>query len=241
MIRLSKLMSEKGLCSRREADELIREGLVQVDGEIVSTLGVKVSPDADIELLSRGRQRMQQKVSIALHKPIGYVSNLPEKGYEPAIRLITHENQDPRFKDQKQFRYSMTKGLAVAGRLDIDSSGLLIFTQEGTLAKKIIGESSQVEKEYIVRVQGQICDNGLELLQHGLEIDGVPLKKAKVKWVIPNKKLKFVLKEGKKRQIRKMCEQVGLKVTGLQRIRIGHIKLGALKEGQWRFIRSEDV
>ncbi len=234
-------MAQKGLCSRREADELISRGLVKVNGVIESTLGVKIPVDSAIELLPLAEKELSQKVSIALYKPVGYVSNLPEKDYKPAIRLISTDTQDSQFESRKKLKYGMLQGLAVAGRLDIDSRGLLIFTQDGVLAKKIVGESSEIEKEYIVQVTGDIDENGMDLLQHGLEIDGSPLKQAVVKWVVPNKRLKFILKEGKKRQIRQMCEQVGLRVLSLQRIRVGNIKLGKLKEGHWRFIDPDEL
>ncbi|MCI0525375.1 MAG: pseudouridine synthase, partial [Acidobacteria bacterium] len=131
------------------------------------------------------------------------------------------------------------KGLAVAGRLDIDSQGLLLFTQDGRLAKKIVGADSGVEKEYIVRVTGQLPDDKLRLLQSGLEIDRRPLKPAQVEW-INRDQLRFVLKEGRKRQIRRMCDLVGLKVVGLKRVRIGNIRLADLPEGKWRFLEPDE-
>jgi len=214
MIRLSKLMSERGICSRREADRYIERGLVLVNGMLVTELGTKVTPDVEIELTQRDKTR-----TILLNKPIGYVSCQPEKGYTPAIELIP-----PRLR----------KGLAVCGRLDIDSTGLLLFTSDGRLAKKIIGENNDVEKEYLVRVEGELQD--LSLLNHGLSLDGQKLKPAKVDWVGP-KTLRFILKQGKKRQIRRMCEQVGLKVTDLKRVRIGSISLGNLKAGEWKVLK----
>ena len=125
-------------------------------------------------------------------------------------------------------------GLAPAGRLDIDSNGLLILTQDGRIAKKIIGENSSVDKEYLVRVTGKLSDKGLNLLNHGLSLDGKKLKPAKVSWQNEDQ-LRFILQEGKKRQIRRMCELVGLKVVGLKRIRIGNVMLGNLPPGQWRY------
>ena len=129
------------------------------------------------------------------------------------------------------------KGLAVAGRLDIDSQGLLLFTQDGRIAKKIIGENGKLEKEYLVRVNGDLPEEHLQLLRHGLELDGKPLKPAKVEW-INREQLRFVLTEGRKRQIRRMCDLVGIKALGLKRVRIGNIKLGKLPEGQWRILQN---
>jgi 23S rRNA pseudouridine2604 synthase len=129
--------------------------------------------------------------------------------------------------------------LAPAGRLDIDSVGLIVFTQDGRIAKQLIGQDSQIEKEYLVRVEGTLSAEGLEKLNFGLSLDGQPLKRAKVSWQNEDQ-LRFALREGKKRQIRRMCELVGLKVTGLKRIRIGSVVLGKLAEGQWRYLRADE-
>lgn len=237
-LRLSKLMSERGLCSRREADEYIAKGLVRVNGEIVSELGTKVMPDVRISLEAEAMRNQKRLVTIIVNKPIGYVSGQPEPGYEPAIRLVTDRNQ---FGLQKRvLQRGDLQGIAVIGRLDIDSQGLLIFSQDGRLAKKIIGENSDIEKEYIVRVQyhgpePRLPEAKLKLLNYGLSIDGEKLKPAIVEWINENQ-LRFILKEGKKRQIRKMCEQVDLEVKGLKRVRVGKLKLGDLPEGRWRFL-----
>jgi 23S rRNA pseudouridine2604 synthase len=229
-------MAERGLCSRREADELIAKGLVRVNGQVVDQLGSKVDPDCEIEIDQRGQKQLDDKVTIILNKPKGYVSSQPEDGYKAAVELFRPENKDP--NEKKPFDRRYLRGLAPAGRLDIDSQGLLILTQDGVLAKKIIGEFSTVDKEYLVRVQGRLSDENLERLRNGsLVIEGRKLKPAKVDW-INDDQLRFILNEGMKRQIRKMCEAVGLKVTGLKRVRIGHLQLGSLAEGQWRFLRK---
>lgn len=236
-VRLSKLMAEKGLCSRREADAYIAAGLVFVDGEKVSVLGTKVSPNARVTLDAKALKNQKNLVTILLNKPVGYVSAQPEPPYLPAIKLITPQNQ---FGNSKmRLKPEHLEGLAVAGRLDIDSQGLLIFTQDGRIAKQIIGENSDVDKEYLVRVEGSLPKEKLQLLRHGLELDGKPLKPAQVEWVNEDQ-LRFVLHEGKKRQIRRMCEAVGLKVRGLKRVRVGKIKLGPLPEGQWRFLEPQE-
>ncbi len=235
VIRLSKLMAERGLCSRREADSFIERGLVIVDGQVVNQLGTKVSREVKITLTRQARKQQTSLVTILLNKPIGYVSAQPEPGYKPAIQLITQENS---FGAQN-LKPEYLKGLAVAGRLDIDSQGLLLFTQDGRIARQIVGENSNIEKEYLVRVNGSLSDEALQLLRHGLELDGKPLKPARVEW-INQEQLRFVLREGRKRQIRRMCELVGLKVLGLKRVRIGNIKLGNLPEGKWRFLQPEE-
>jgi len=238
-LRLSKLMSERGICSRREADEYIAKGLVFVNGERVQELGIKVLPNAKITLDSLALKKQNNLVTIIVNKPVGYVSSQPEagSGYEPAIRLVKDSTQ---FSNQKRtLQVGDLKNIAVVGRLDIDSQGLLIFTQDGRLAKRIIGEDSNIEKEYIVRVEGRLSEQDLKLLNHGLELDGEKLKPAKVEW-INDDQLKFILKQGKKRQIRRMCELVGLKVTGLKRVRVGKLMLGKLPEGRWRFLDPDE-
>jgi len=238
--RLSKRMAELGLCSRREADEWIVNGWVKVNGVVIDALGTRVPPDASIEVSGSAQQAQSESVTILLHKPVGYVSGQAEDGYEPAVVLIRPENQwqeaqhDP---TQPKFKRGHLKGLAPAGRLDIDSTGLLIFTQDGRIARQLIGEDSRIEKEYLVRVEGDLSEEGLRKLNHGLELDGVRLKPAKVSWQNEDQ-LRFVLREGRKRQIRRMCELVGLKVTGLKRVRIGRVALGKLPPGQWRYLRQ---
>ncbi|MEW6313257.1 MAG: pseudouridine synthase [Pseudomonadota bacterium] len=238
-IRLSKLMSEQGLCSRREADEFIERGWVLVDGVPVTELGTRIDPSQRITLKRAAQSQQQARVTILLNKPIGYVSGQAEQGYKTAVALVTataHFSGDP---SSLRFSPTQLKGLAPAGRLDIDSQGLLVLTQDGRIAKLLIGEDSKIEKEYLVRVEGKLTDKGLALLNHGLSLDGAALKPAKVSWQNEDQ-LRFVLREGKKRQIRRMCELVGLKVTGLKRIRIGRVKLGDLPTGQWRYLRNEE-
>jgi 23S rRNA pseudouridine2604 synthase len=238
-VRVSKLMAQRGMCSRREADEYISRGLVFVDGVKIDTLGTKILPHQTIALADAARQQQESLVTILLNKPIGYVSGQPEKGYKPAVELITPENRAAEFEGPV-FRKEHLRGLAPAGRLDIDSKGLLVFTQDGRLAKQLTRENSQIEKEYLVRVEGELDDSGLALLRHGLSLDEKPLLPARVEWINPHQ-LRIVLVEGRKRQIRRMCEQVGLRVTGLKRVRIGRIPLGKLPEGQWRYLQAGEA
>tara|TARA_R110001583_G_scaffold194720_1_gene366432 strand:- start:25393 stop:26502 length:1110 start_codon:yes stop_codon:yes gene_type:complete len=237
-LRLSKVMADRGICSRREADELIERGWVFVDGKRVSELGTRIDPDARIALAPEAKQEQAQRVTILLHKPVGYVSGQPEPGYQPAMALIGSDTQYDHETSQR-FHPSQFKGLAPAGRLDIDSTGLLVFTQDGRIARQLIGDNSSVEKEYIVRVEGQLAENGLALLNHGLWLDDRPLREAKVEW-INDDQLRFVLREGRKRQIRRMCELVGLNVVGLKRVRIGKVALRDLPLGQWRYLSDDE-
>jgi 23S rRNA pseudouridine2604 synthase len=245
--RLNKRMAELGLCSRREADEWIARGWVRVDGQLAQ-MGMQVGPQARIEVDPRARGEQNQQVTILLNKPIGYVSGQAEDGYQPAAMLVqarTHWEGDP---SRLRFSPAHARGLAPAGRLDIDSTGLLVLTQDGRIARHLIGEDSNVEKEYLVRVnfgnaaqdvQAAFPPAQLARLRHGLSLDGKPLRPARVDWQNPEQ-LRFVLNEGKKRQIRRMCELVGLKVVGLKRIRIGGVVLGQLPLGQWRYLGPGD-
>ena len=239
-VRLSKLMAAQGLCSRREADSYIERGWVLVDGEPVTELGTKIYPTQRITLNRAAAREQTARVTIILNKPIGYVSGQPEPGYKPAVTLITRETRWPEDRAGQRFEPAHLRGLAPAGRLDIDSQGLLVLTQDGRIARQLIGEESRIEKEYLVRVQGKLSDRGLALLNEGLTLDGAPLKRARVTWQNRDQ-LRFILQEGKKRQIRRMCELVGLKVTGLKRVRIGRVRLGELPVGQWRYLRPDEV
>jgi 23S rRNA pseudouridine2604 synthase len=240
-------MAALGLCSRREADDWIAKGWVQVNGQVAG-MGVKVRPDDRIDVDPAARGQQANQVTIVLNKPMGFVSGQAEDGHQPAASLFTAAN---RWRDDNArffFHPSQLRGLAPAGRLDIDSIGLLVLTQDGRVARQLIGEDSGVDKEYLVRVSlGDVTTNvqaafppaQLARLRHGLALDGQPLKPAQVDWQNPEQ-LRFVLTEGKKRQIRRMCELVGLKVVGLKRIRIGHVVLGNLPIGQWRYLGPQE-
>ncbi len=268
-IRLNKRMAELGMASRREADEWIGKGWVRVNGK-VAEMGMQVLPDVRIEIDRQAQGQQANQVTILVHKPIGIVSGQAEDGHLPAITLVQPQN---RWKDDNArffFHPRQLKSLVPAGRLDIDSTGLLVLTQDGRVARQLIGEDSQIEKEYLVRVvyTGQSAGSAdsagsgpletigehdpvqtdvqsvfpperLALLRHGLSLDGAALKPASVDWQNPEQ-LRFVLKEGKKRQIRRMCEAVGLKVVGLKRVRIGRVMLGHLPPGQWRYLAPHE-
>jgi len=260
-VRLNKRMAELNMCSRREADEWIANGWVKVNGK-PAEMGVKVTPSDRIEIDKAAKGQQANQVTILINKPIGYVSGQAEDGHEPAVVLFTPQNRWA--DDNARFFFSpqQLRGLAPCGRLDIDSIGLLVMTQDGRVARQLIGEDSVMEKEYLVRVAyhglGQPAPTGqlirmddddpvtqnvqavfppamLAKLRHGLSLDGQALKPARVEWQNPEQ-LRFVLTEGKKRQIRRMCELVGLKVVGLKRVRIGKVMLGNLPVGQWRYL-----
>ncbi len=245
--RLNKRMAELGLCSRREADEWIARGWVRVNGE-PAIMGLQVAPGARIEVDPQARERQQHQVTILLNKPIGYVSGQAEDGHQPAVVLVQQRSHWSGDASRLRFSPQQLRGLAPAGRLDIDSTGLLVLTQDGRIARQLIGEDSSMEKEYLVRVNyGSVATSvqesfpaaQLARLRHGLQLDGQALKPAKVEWQNPEQ-LRFVLTEGKKRQIRRMCELVGLKAVGLKRIRIGAVLLGQLPVGQWRYLADHE-
>ncbi|BBL34682.1 23S rRNA pseudouridine(2604) synthase [Nitrosomonas stercoris] len=232
-------MSAQGMCSRREADHYIAQGWVYVDGEQVCELGTKIFPWQQITLAQTAQAKQNQRVTILLNKPVGYVSGQPEPGYQPAVSLIQPASHFERDRARQKFNRSHLKQLAPAGRLDIDSQGLLVLTQDGRIAKQLIGEHSSIKKEYLVRISGHLTQKELALLNHGLELDGQPLKPAQVSR-LNNDQLRFILQEGKKRQIRRMCELVGLRVTGLKRVSIGRVKLADLPEGKWRYLAKNE-
>ena len=245
--RLNKRMAELGMCSRREADDWIARGWVKVNGA-VAVMGLQVTLADRIEVDPRARGHQREQVTILIHKPMGYVSGQAEDGYQPAVVLVQGPNRWREDRSPHRFAPSQLRGLAPAGRLDIDSTGLLVLTQDGRVARQLIGEDSGVEKEYLVRVaygrvetdvQAAFPQAQVARLRHGLSLDGQPLKPAKVDWQNPEQ-LRFVLTEGKKRQIRRMCEAVGLSVMGLKRVRIGRVTLGNLPVAQWRYLGPDE-
>jgi 23S rRNA pseudouridine2604 synthase len=237
--RLSKRMAELGLCSRREADEWIARGWVFVDGARIDVLGTKVHAEQKIAIDNRAKTAQKERVTILINKPIGYVSAQAEDGHQPAVKLFTPENRFEGDKAELRFSAQQRVGLAPAGRLDIDSTGLLVLTQDGRIARLLIGADSPIEKEYLVRIEGSLDARGLELLRRGLSLDGETLKDAQVD-ELDSGQLRFVLREGKKRQIRRMCEAVGVRVVALKRVRIGAVRLGNLPTGKWRYLLATE-
>lgn len=233
-MRVNKWLAQSGVCSRREADELIAAGAVMIDGERVSDAGRKIVPGQTLVLNDRAELGLGAQVSVVIHKPVGIVSAQPEAGQIPAARLLTGENQVG-----GGIAPSSRASLPPLGRLDQDSRGLLLLSEDGVLAKAIIGPESEVDKEYVVTVTGKVDRAKIQKLRHGLELDGRQLKPARVT-LEDVQVLRFVLTEGRNRQIRRMCELVGLEVTDLIRVRIGPLKLGDLPEGKWRHLTAAE-
>jgi len=234
-VRVNKWLAQSGVCSRREADALIEQGLVRIEGEKFTDAGRKILPGQTLTLDQGGVSELDARMTILYHKPLGIVSGQPEPGETPAVRMIRRANV---FGPGDIFPDNSSK-LAPVGRLDKDSRGLLILSEDGVLAKAIIGPESDLEKEYQVKVGGPIFEEKLKWLRHGLELDGRKLKPAKVIQTAPQS-LTFILKEGRNRQIRRMCEMCELRVVDLYRDRIGPLRIGDLPEGQWRFMTPDE-
>lgn len=235
-MRLTKYLAQNGFCSRREAEMFIRRGWLEVDGEKVTRLNAEVDQTSHIDMLPALINYQNQLVTILLHKPLGYVSGQPEKGCRPAASLLVKER---RYGSKSRKIKWPLKRLAPAGRLDIDSSGLLVFSQDGRVARQLISPESTVEKEYLVRVNRRVRPKQIDRLTFGLKLDDVQLKEAQVKQIDANF-LQIILTQGRKRQIRRMCGLVGLQVTSLKRVRIGNVRLGSLPSGHWRLLGKNE-
>lgn len=233
--RVNKWLAQSGVCSRREAEALIAKGLVFIDGQRVDDAGRKIEAGQTLVLNDSAQNLLETSLSVVIHKPVGVVSGQPEPKQVPAVRLLTkaalwgESPAIPGFENK----------LAPVGRLDMDSRGLLILSEDGVLAKAIIGPESELDKEYLVKVNGKVTDSKLGMLRHGLSLDGRKLKPAKIT-LVGEQQLRFVLTEGRNRQIRRMAEAVGLHVVDLFRTRIGPLQLGELPEGRWRPLLAEE-
>ncbi len=233
--RVNRWLAQSGVCSRREAEGLIEQGLVSIDGETVTDAGRKIQPGQTLVLADAAQAKIEGGLTVILHKPVGVVSAQPDPGQVPAIRLLTRaalEGDSPMIPGRDT-------RLAPVGRLDMDSRGLLLLSDDGVVAKAVIGPTSELDKEYVVKVAGQITEAKLAKLRHGLSLDGRQLRPAQVR-VSGEQTLRFILKEGRNRQIRRMCDLVELKVVDLFRLRIGPLKLGDLRQGRWRVLTAEE-
>ena len=233
-VRVNKWLGQTGVCSRREADTLIANGLVSIDGETISDAGRKIQPGETLTLNDTAQAALASGMTLVLHKPVGYVSGQPDPGKIPAVRLLTKPNRIGEGEIPAR-----DASLPPIGRLDEDSRGLLLLSSDGVVAKAVIGPASELDKEYLVVVEGQITEGKLSKLRHGLSLNDKPLKPARVTQIEPQR-LRFVLTEGKYRQIRRMCELVGLEVVDLYRTRIGPLVLGDLPEGRWRHLTDQE-
>lgn len=224
--RVSKILAMRDLCSRREAEALIDTGEVSVNGEVV-VLGTKADPASEVRVTGPVLRRHQSKRTTVLNKPGGYVSNLPADGEVEASALLRLSDETGDVVDRPR--------LSVCGRLDKHSRGLLVLTEDGTLARDIIAGDS-VAKTYLVEVARAVTREDLRRLNGPLDFgadEDVSLKPIRVRRLAPAL-LEFVLREGKNRQIRRVCDEIGLHVVDLLRVRMGKSDLGSLPEGSWR-------
>ncbi|MBU0578069.1 rRNA pseudouridine synthase [Patescibacteria group bacterium] len=225
-MRLNKHLAGLGIASRREADVLIKNGEVKVNGEVVTEMGTKVDPEKDkVEVHEKVKERQEKLIYIALNKPKGYVCSVKATRQDP--KIVTD------LIDIKERIYPV-------GRLDKETTGLLLLTNDGTFVNAIIHPSSESEKEYEVTFPQQIPMGALRKLETGVKLDGAKTLPTKVKKIGPAK-IRIVLKEGKNRQVRRICQKVGYPIKTLKRVRIKGLKLGDLPLGRWRHLTKKEV
>ncbi len=226
--RVNRWLAQSGVCSRREAENLIGLGRILIDGQRIEDPGHKVLPGQTLSMTPEGAKALTAAFTAVMNKPTGFVSGQPEPGQIPAARLLTAAAALPGGRPPPR-----DARLPPLGRLDKDSRGLLVLSDDGVLAKALIGPASEIDKEYVVVLGGEITAKKLGLLREGLVLDGRRLRRAGVRQTAPDR-LEFVLREGRNRQIRRMCQLVGLTVVDLLRVRMGPLRLGDLPEGRWR-------
>lgn len=233
MIRLQKFLAECGIASRRKAEELILQGRIKVNGEVVTELGKKIDEDTDkVEYNGRVVKKEEKKVYILLNKPIGYVTTSHEQfGRDKVTDLV-----------------KVKERIVPVGRLDMYTSGALILTNDGDFVYKITHPSKEIKKTYTVTVRGEVSKEEIENLRNGVYINDGEYKtrKAGAKIIKEDKeknitRIEITIHEGKNRQVRKMCEAIGKKVIALHRSKIGNIDVKDLKIGTWRYLSKEEV
>ena len=223
MERLNKYIASCGVCSRRKSDELISSGKVKVNGQVVTNLGEKVSSKDIVEVDNKLIQKEEKKVYIVLNKPRGYVTtNSDEYNRKNVIDLI---DEDVRV-------YSI-------GRLDKDTEGLLLLTNDGEFSNKVMHPRNKIEKTYIVTTDTNVTNEQLEKLRNGVDIGDYITRPAKIKR-IGNDKVQIIISEGKNRQVRRMCDSVGINLLNLRRIQVGNILLGNLQSGKYRYLTAKE-
>ena len=227
LVRLQKYLASKGVASRRKCEEFISDGLVKVNGEVLTKLGTKIDPDKDIIEINEEKisNIKADYIYILLNKPKGYITSLKQ-----------NDSTSPLVTDL----LNITERVYPVGRLDKDSSGLLLLTNDGDFAYKLMHPSFEKEKEYIVTTEETVTKRMIDRFEKGVIIDGYKTKGAIVKR-IELTKISIVIKEGRNRQIRKMLSKVGNSVLNLKRVRINNLRLGGLKEGEYRFLKKNEV
>ena len=229
--RLQKYLANSGVASRRKCEELILQGKVEVNGKVVTELGIKVNPEKDIVKFN-GKEVKQTKkmVYILLNKPIGYVTTADDQfGRETVLDLV-----------------KVKERIVPVGRLDMYTSGALILTNDGDFVYKVTHPKHQIEKTYTVTVKGIVQNSEVEQLRKGVKIDDYTTKPAKVKILKTDtekdiSRLEITIHEGKNRQVRKMCEAVNRKVLALHRSKIGGIGVKDIELGKWRYLQENEI
>lgn len=231
-LRLSKYLAERFSCSRREAENYISGGWVSVDGRVVEEPGHRVRRDQHIELAEGATCDDPEPVTILLHKPSGHTAG---EGDPSAIHLISQSNQAASDRTGRHLVKRDLTALELVTPLPAAASGLIVLTQEYAIARKLVKDAARTEQEYVVDVEGNIAEGGLKRLCGGLSWRGTKLPGIKASWQNETR-LRFAMKYAPDGLIQDMCAQVGLRVTGVKRIRIGRLSMSDLPLGQWRFL-----
>ncbi len=232
--RLVKRVADTLPCSRREAEQYIEGGFISVDGTVVEEPGARVAPEQKIDLLPGASLLEITPMTILLHKPAGFNAGIGATGL-PALQCVTTENRVVAEHEGQRLLKRHLVGLTLTNPLDTMASGLVVYTQDFHIARKLVDDAAKVEQEFVVEVAGEIAPNGLALLNHGLPFNGKPLAPIKVSWQNETR-LRFALKNVQNGQIAHMCKLVGLSVVSMKRIRIGRVPMASLPSGQWRFL-----
>ena len=235
-IRLAKRVAEMIPCSRNEAEQYIAGGWISVDGVLVEEPGARVLDEQDVTIDPDATLGEVTPVTILLHKPAGYNAGVGADG-EAATSLLSAETlQEATHGNQRFLRRHLSK-LTLCSPLDTKASGLVVYTQDFRIARKLVDEGNRVEQELIVEVTGTIREGGLALLNHGLPFNGKEIAPMKVSWQNETR-LRFAVKAPKPGQIVHMCRMVGLTVVSIKRIRLGRVPMSSLPAGQWRYLHE---
>ncbi len=237
-IRLAKRVADQIPCSRNEAEQYIAGGWVSVDGEIVEEAGARVSETQQVVIDPNATLAEIVPVTILLHKPAGYAAGADQEA-TPAIALIGAGTLVAEQQGRERFLKRHLARLTLAAPLETRASGLVVYTQDFRVTRKLIEEGNRVEQEFIVEVKGTLCENGLALLNHGLTYNGKEIPPMKVSWQNETR-LRFALKGVRPGQVVHMCRSVGLTVVTMKRIRIGRVPMASLPVGQWRYLLQHE-
>ena len=233
-IRLAKRVAEQAACSRAEAERYVANGGVTVDGVVVEDPASRVLPSQSVVLLPDASMDEAPPVTILLHKPAGMNSGVGARGTN-ALESLTQETLVVGGHGQPRFLKRHLARLTLCTPLETDASGLLVYSQDFRVVRKLMDDGERVEHEFVIEVSGGIKEGGLALLNHGLTFSGKPINPMKVSWQSEGR-LRFAAKGMRPGQIEHMCAAVGLTVTDIKRLRVGRMSMGGLPAGQWRYL-----